>query len=118
MQAYKDDLVANPPKLATRAASGNALKVLTENLTDMVSGSADLEGSNKTRTPATSSEIQADNYSGRYINYGIREHIMGAAMNGMALHGGIWRCMAASSLTLAPSLFLPIIAVQRYASRR
>jgi len=50
---------------------------------------ADLEGSNKTRTPATSSEIQADNYGGRYINYGIREHIMGAAMNGMALHGGI-----------------------------
>ena len=89
MQAYKDDLVANPPKLATRAASGNALKVLTESLTDMVSGSADLEGSNKTKTPATSSEIQADNYGGRYVNYGIREHIMGAAMNGMALHGGI-----------------------------
>ena len=89
MQAYKDDLVANPPKLATRAASGNALKVLTESLSDMVSGSADLEGSNKTRTPATSSEIQADNYGGRYVNYGIREHIMGAAMNGMALHGGI-----------------------------
>lgn len=89
LQAYKDDLVANPPKLATRASSGNVLKVLTENLTDMMSGSADLEGSNKTKTPATSSEIQAGNYSGRYVNYGIREHIMGAAMNGMALHGGI-----------------------------
>ena len=89
MQAYKDDLVANPPKLATRAASGNALKVLTESLSDMISGSADLEGSNKTKTPATSSEIQAGKYGGRYINYGIREHIMGAAMNGMALHGGI-----------------------------
>ena len=89
MQAYKDDLVANPPKLATRASSGNALKVLTESLSDMISGSADLEGSNKTKTPATSSEIQAGNYGGRYINYGIREHIMGAAMNGMALHGGI-----------------------------
>jgi len=89
LQAYKDGLVANPPKLATRASSGNVLKVLTENLTDMMSGSADLEGSNKTRTPATSSEIQADNYGGRYVNYGIREHIMGAAMNGMALHGGI-----------------------------
>ena len=89
LQAYKDNLVANPPKLATRASSGNVLKVLTESLTDMISGSADLEGSNKTRTPATSSEIQADNYGGRYVNYGIREHIMGAAMNGMALHGGI-----------------------------
>jgi len=89
MQAYKDDLAANPPKLATRASSGNALKVLTDKLTDMISGSADLEGSNKTRTPATASEIQADNYGGRYINYGIREHGMAAAMNGMALHGGI-----------------------------
>ena len=88
-QAYKDQLVKDAPKLATRASSGNALKILTENITDMISGSADLEGSNKTRTPATSSEIQADNYGGRYINYGIREHGMAAAMNGMALHGGI-----------------------------
>ena len=89
MQAYKDDLIANPPKLATRVASKNALVVLTEHITDMVSGSADLEGSNKTKTPATSAEIQAGQYDGRYVNYGIREHIMGAAMNGMALHGGI-----------------------------
>lgn len=89
LQSYKDDLAANPPKLATRASSGNALKVITEHLTDMISGSADLEGSNKTRTPATSSEIQSDNYGGRYVNYGIREHGMAAAMNGMALHGGI-----------------------------
>ena len=89
MQAYKDEIAVSAPKLATRAASGNALKVLTESLTDMISGSADLEGSNKTRTPATSSEIQAGNYGGRYVNYGIREHGMAAAMNGMALHGGI-----------------------------
>ncbi len=88
MRSFKDGLVADKPKLATRAASGNALKVLTEHLTDMVSGSADLEGSNKTKTPSTP-DIQADNYGGRYINYGIREHAMGAAMNGMALHGGI-----------------------------
>jgi len=89
MQSYKDGLVTSSPKEATRVSSGNALKVLTESLTDMISGSADLQGSNKTRTPATSSEIQADNYGGRYINYGIREHGMAAAMNGMALHGGI-----------------------------
>ncbi len=87
-QAYKDDVVKEMPKLATRAASGNALKILTKNLTDMISGSADLEGSNKTKTPSTP-DIQADNYGGRYINYGIREHAMAAAMNGMALHGGI-----------------------------
>ena len=87
--AYKNSLASEQPKLATRASSGNALKVLTENLTDMISGSADLEGSNKTKTPATSNEIQAGNYGGRYVNYGIREHAMAAAMNGMALHGGI-----------------------------
>lgn len=88
MQDYKNGLAKEMPKLATRAASGNALKVLTASLTDMVSGSADLEGSNKTKTPSTP-DIQADNYGGRYINYGIREHGMAAAMNGMALHGGI-----------------------------
>ena len=89
MQSFKDELITAAPKEATRASSGNALKVLTESLTDMISGSADLQGSNKTRTPATSSEIQAGNYGGRYINFGIREHGMAAAMNGMALHGGI-----------------------------
>ncbi|NNE57934.1 MAG: transketolase [Hellea sp.] len=88
MQDYKNILADEKPKLATRAASGNALKVLTASLTDMVSGSADLEGSNKTRTPSTE-DIQAGDYDGRYINYGIREHGMAAAMNGMALHGGI-----------------------------
>ena len=88
-QAYKDSLAKEKPKLATRASSNGALKVLTASLTDMVSGSADLEGSNKTRTPSTVPDIQAGNYNGRYVNYGIREHAMGAAMNGMALHGGI-----------------------------
>ncbi len=88
-QAYKDSLAKEQPKLATRASSNGALKVLTASLTDMMSGSADLEGSNKTRTPSTVPDIQAGQYDGRYVNYGIREHAMGAAMNGMALHGGI-----------------------------
>lgn len=88
-QTYKDAVATEQPTLATRAASGKALAPLTTALTDMISGSADLEGSNKTKTPATSDEIQAGNYGGRYINYGIREHAMAAAMNGMALHGGI-----------------------------
>jgi len=85
-QTYKDKIAAEKPTLATRASSGKALAPLTEFLTDMVSGSADLEGSNKTKTPATSEEIQASNYGGRYVNYGIREHGMAAAMNGMSLH--------------------------------
>ena len=88
-QAYKESLAKDKPALATRASSGNALKVLTASLTDMISGSADLEGSNKTRTPSTVPDIQVGTYGGRYVNYGIREHGMAAAMNGMALHGGI-----------------------------
>ncbi len=88
-QAYKNTLAVEMPSMATRASSGKALAPLTELLTDMMSGSADLEGSNKTKTPATSVEIQAGSYGGRYMNWGIREHGMGAAMNGMALHGGV-----------------------------
>jgi len=88
-RVYKDGLAKDMPKLATRASSNGALKVLTASLTDMVSGSADLEGSNKTRTPSTVPDIQDGQYGGRYVNYGIREHAMAACMNGMALHGGI-----------------------------
>lgn len=88
-QSYKDSVASDMPAMATRASSGKALAPLTEVLTDMISGSADLEGSNKTKTPATSVEIQAGNYGGRYVNWGIREHGMAAAMNGMALHGGV-----------------------------
>ncbi|GGX59450.1 transketolase [Litorimonas cladophorae] len=88
-QSYKDSVATDMPAMATRASSGKALAPLTELLTDMISGSADLEGSNKTKTPVTSVEIQAGNYGGRYVNWGIREHGMAAAMNGMALHGGV-----------------------------
>lgn len=89
MQTYKDEVAKEQPTLATRVSSKNALIPLTQALTDMVSGSADLEGSNKTKTPSTSDEIQVGSYDGRYVNYGIREHGMAACMNGMALHGGV-----------------------------
>lgn len=88
-QAYKDKMANEMPSMATRVSSNKALTPLTELLSDLMSGSADLEGSNKTKTAATSVEIQAGSYGGRYVNYGIREHGMAAAMNGMALHGGI-----------------------------
>lgn len=88
LDAYKSELTEAMPKQATRVSSGNVLKVLTNSLTDMMSGSADLEGSNKTKTPSTP-VITAENYGGRYVNYGIREHAMAAAMNGLALHGGV-----------------------------
>ncbi len=81
-------LAAEPTKVATRKASEMALGPLTEKLPQLVGGSADLTGSNNTKTPSTL-PFTADDYSGRYVYYGIREFGMAAAMNGMALHGGI-----------------------------
>jgi len=75
-------------KVATRKASEMALEVLTSAIPEMVGGSADLTGSNNTRTKATT-PFSADDYAGRYVYYGIREFGMAAAMNGMALHGGV-----------------------------
>jgi len=81
-------LASDAPKVATRKASEMALNVLTAALPEMIGGSADLTGSNNTKTPSTNI-LDRNDYSGRYINYGIREFGMAAAMNGMALHGGI-----------------------------
>jgi len=75
-------------KVATRRASELALEVLTPLLPEMIGGSADLTGSNNTKTPATL-PLTASDYGGRYVYYGIREFGMAAAMNGMALHGGV-----------------------------
>jgi transketolase len=85
---YLDGLTSNQPKVATRKASEMALDVLTAAFPEMIGGSADLTGSNNTKTKSTKSLTKND-YSGRYVNYGIREFGMAAAMNGMALHGGI-----------------------------
>ena len=88
MQDYLESLAKDPPKVATRKASEMALGAITEALPEMLGGSADLTGSNNTKTPSTK-PLTKDDYSGRYIYYGIREFGMAAAMNGMALHGGI-----------------------------
>ncbi len=85
---YKAQVAEAKPEMASRKASEAALGVLTQSLSQMVGGSADLTGSNNTKTPSTT-PLMADDYAGRYIYYGIREFGMGAAMNGMALHGGI-----------------------------
>jgi len=87
-KAYLDGLVAEPPKVATRKASENALTALTADIEALVGGSADLTGSNNTKTSSTK-PLTRNDYSGRYIYYGIREFGMAAAMNGMALHGGV-----------------------------
>ncbi len=86
--AYRSMLVEDMPKLATRKSSENALQVLTAAVPAMLGGSADLTGSNNTKTSSTGPFSSAD-YAGRYVYYGIREFGMAAAMNGMALHGGV-----------------------------
>ncbi|MET0439954.1 MAG: transketolase [Devosia sp.] len=88
MAAYKEKLVADKPKVATRKSSQMALEVINKNVPETLAGSADLTHSNLTNTPETL-PFQADNRLGRYMMYGIREHEMGAAMNGVALHGGL-----------------------------
>jgi transketolase len=88
IDAYKKKLSDDAPKVATRKASEMALEVINDTLVTMVGGSADLTGSNLTRT-TTMSPVSARDYSGSYIYYGIREHAMAAAMNGIYLHGGL-----------------------------
>lgn len=85
--AYKKALAANPPALATRNASQNALDVINPIVAEAIGGSADLTGSNNTKSKDLKPFTSAD-YAGRYVYYGIREHGMAAAMNGIALHGG------------------------------
>ena len=86
--AFKKQTSENAPKLATRASSEKTLEVLNPLYTETVGGSADLTGSNNTKT-ADLGVFDVDNRGGRYVYWGIREHGMAAAMNGMALHGGI-----------------------------
>jgi transketolase len=87
--AYKAKLSAERPKWATRKSSQMALEVLTSAVPEMVGGSADLTGSNNTNTAATKQVMRPGDYRGRYVHYGVREHAMVAAMNGLALHGGV-----------------------------
>jgi transketolase len=88
VRGVKEKLAAAPKEIATRIASEQALEALTAAVPEMVGGSADLTGSNNTR-PKGMAAFTAANPAGRFIHYGIREHGMASAMNGMALHGGV-----------------------------
>jgi len=88
VNAHKKRVSDEQPGWATRKASGEALEVLTAEIEVMISGSADLTGSNNTVTKSTL-PVTPDDFTGRYMHYGVREHGMAAAMNGMALHGGL-----------------------------
>ena len=76
------------PTLASRKSSASVLEAITNNLPELIGGSADLSGSNNTKTKH-SKIIKPSNFKGNYIHYGVREHAMAGIMNGMALHGGI-----------------------------
>jgi transketolase len=85
---YRKALTEKPVTVATRKASEMALEVINPLLPEAIGGSADLTGSNNTRTKGMEA-VEADDFRGRFIHYGVREHGMAAAMNGMALHGGV-----------------------------
>jgi transketolase len=88
VRGLKETFAKTPKEIATRAASELALDALVPAIPELVGGSADLTGSNNTKTKGMTVMSSAA-YGGRFIHYGVREHGMAAAMNGMALHGGV-----------------------------
>ncbi len=87
VDAFKKQLAEEKPGWATRKSSEETLKAIVPHVPEMIGGSADLTGSNNTKTPEQA-PVSADNFAGQFIHWGIREHGMAAAMNGMTLHGG------------------------------
>ncbi|MFO0408067.1 MAG: transketolase [Labrys sp. (in: a-proteobacteria)] len=85
---YKRKLAETPVTAATRKASESAIDAFAASLPELVGGSADLTGSNNTKVKALVS-LKPGDYAGRYVHWGVREHGMAAAMNGLALHGGL-----------------------------
>ena len=88
LETVRAKFAAEAPKLATRQCSGMVLDALAPVMPELVGGSADLTGSNNTRAKGQKA-ISAEDFSGSYIFYGVREHGMASAMNGLALHGGV-----------------------------
>jgi transketolase len=88
LAAVREKFASEAPKLATRQASGTVLDALAPAIPELIGGSADLTGSNNTRAKSQT-VLTSKHYDGGYIHYGVREHGMAAAMNGLALHGGV-----------------------------
>ncbi len=88
LSAIKAEFVESRPKLATRQSSGKVLEHLVPSVAEVIGGSADLSGSNNTQVKNVP-VMAPGRFDGRYIHYGVREHAMAAAMNGMALHRGV-----------------------------
>ena len=88
IRSFKQKMESEKPSWATRKSSQEVLEVINPALPETIGGSADLTGSNNTKTATLKNQTAADP-AGRYMHYGIREHAMSAAMNGLALHGGV-----------------------------
>ena len=88
LHSLKAELASDPPKIASRVSSQRTIEAFAAAMPELIGGSADLTGSNNTKVGAFEI-LNKDNYGGRYLHYGVREHAMAAAMNGMALHGGV-----------------------------
>ncbi|MGC3936972.1 transketolase [Roseobacter sp. EG26] len=124
IKAFKKQMSESAPKLATRASSEKVLEVVNPVMPETVGGSADLTGSNNTKT-GDLGVFDVDSRAGRYVYWGIREHGMAAAMNGMALHGGIrpyggtFMCFtdyARPSMRLAALMKIPTVFVMTHDS--
>ena len=124
IKAFKKQMSDAAPKIATRASSEKVLEVINPIMPETVGGSADLTGSNNTKT-GDLGVFDIDNRGGRYVYWGVREHGMAAAMNGMALHGGIrpyggtFMCFtdyARPSMRLAALMKIPTVFVMTHDS--
>ncbi len=124
IRGVKKSAVEALPKLATRSASEKVLAAINPVMQETIGGSADLTGSNNTKTPDLGT-FEPGNRKGRYVYYGIREHGMAAAMNGMALHGGVrpyggtFMCFtdyARPSMRLSALMGVPVVYVMTHDS--
>ena len=124
VRGVKKAAVEAMPKLATRSASEKVLAAVNPVLPETIGGSADLTGSNNTKT-ADLGVFSPEDRKGRYVYYGIREHGMAAAMNGMALHGGVrpysgtFMCFtdyARPAMRLSALMGIPVVYVMTHDS--
>ncbi|OYW48883.1 MAG: transketolase, partial [Rhodobacterales bacterium 12-65-15] len=124
IRAVKKQAVVDQPKLATRAASEKVLGAVNPVAPETIGGSADLTGSNNTKT-ADLGVFSPEDRKGRYVYFGIREHGMAAAMNGMVLHGGVrpyggtFMCFtdyARPSMRLSALMGVPVVYVMTHDS--
>lgn len=124
IKRLKREISESQPKMATRKSSQTALEVINPIMQETIGGSADLTGSNNTITKGMK-WFDADNRDGRHVAYGIREHGMAAAMNGMVLHGGVrpyggtFMCFtdyARPSMRLAALMKIPVVYVYTHDS--